>query len=421
MRSRTVPCQAVFTALLLLLAFGHRVTIAQPVTKPGAQVLAERNFSELEGKRVGVIVNHTAMVGDRHLVNLIHESPEVTVGAIFGPEHGWRGTAEYGETVMDEHDSETGAPVYSLYGEHRSPTQEMLKDIDVLVYDIQDIGARFYTYISTMGLAMQSAATAGIPFMVLDRPNPISGEYVSGFVLEPEHSSFVGQFAIPIAHGLTSGELAKMIIGEKLLNGLEDLNLEVVTMEGYTRSMLWPETGLPWISPSPNIPNFTTALVFPGTCFFEATSASEGRGTKTPFLLIGAEWADGSQLSANLHSSLLPGARFHEAQFTPQSIPEMGTNPKLKDVALEGIRIEVTTPAEYLPVETGIHILHAFYHAAPDKEVFLSRPEWLIKLGGTKRLLQMMKQGSTPSDIIQSWHPEVETFRQLRSIYLLYE
>ena len=245
-------------------------------------------------KTVGLVVNHTALVGDEHLINLVHAAPNVRVGAIFGPEHGLRGKAEDGEAVSDGKDLLTGAPVYSLYGATRKPTSTMLAGLDVLIFDIQDVGARFYTFISTMGLSMQAAAEAGIPFIVLDRPNPLSGAYVSGFVLESEQESFVGQYAIPIAHGLTVGELAMMIQGEGLMPSLESLALEVVSMEGWDRSMQWPDTGRPWVATSPNIPRFDNALVYPGTCFFEATSASEGRGTLTPFLQVGSIAVDGS-------------------------------------------------------------------------------------------------------------------------------
>ncbi len=397
------------------------MAMSQTAVKTGAQVLAERGFAEFRGQRVGLVVNHTARVGDRHLVSLVHEAPEVTVGAIFGPEHGWRGTEEDGVAIRDGRDAETGAPVYSLYGQHRQPTPAMLRGLDVLVYDIQDVGARFYTFISTMGLAMQAAAAADLPFVVLDRPNPLSGEYVSGFVLEPGHVSFVGQYEIPIAHGLTVGELARMIAGEGLLPGLEDLSLDVVGMVGYARAMQWPDTQMPWINTSPNIPDFLTALVYPGTCLFEATSASEGRGTTTPFLLLGAPWADGADLSRKLTQAQLPGVQIASAHFMPEPTPGMDMNPKLSGQTLDGIEIHVTDRTQYQPVETGIYILHAFYQAAPDKAAFLSRPEWLNRLSGTERLLRMLQEEFAPDEIVRAWQPEVSAFREARATYLLYD
>ncbi len=408
-------------AMMLVCAGPHAGQAMAQKVKTGAEVLAAREFSDFRGQRVGLIVNHTARVGDRHLVSLVHEAPGVTVAAIFGPEHGWRGTEEDGVAIEDGRDTETGAPVYSLYGQHRRPTPAMLRGLDALIYDIQDVGARFYTFISTMGLAMQAAAEAGIPFVVLDRPNPISGDYVSGFVLEPAHRSFVGQYAIPIAHGLTTAELAGMLVGEGLLPDLHGLKLAVIAMEGYDRTMQWPDTGLPWVNTSPNIPGFQTALVYPGTCFFEATSASEGRGTKTPFTLLGAPWADGQALASALSSAQLPGVRFTAAAFAPAPTPGMDMNPKLSGQDLQGIQIQVTERRLYQSVETGIHILHAFYEAAPDKAAFLSRPGWLSRLSGTGRLLAMLQAGNTPAEIIRAWQGEVTAFRARRGLYLLYD
>ena len=412
-----------FKGILMILFAGLPMGLAcgQSAVETGAEVLAESDFADFRGQRVGLIVNHTARVGDRHLVSLMHEAAEVTVGAIFGPEHGWRGTEEDGVAVRDGHDTETGAPVYSLYGDYLRPSPAMLRELDVLVYDIQDVGARFYTFISTMGLAMQSAASAGLPFVVLDRPNPLSGTYVSGFVLEPEYDSFVGRYAIPIAHGMTVGELARMIAGEDLLPGLENLQLRIIAMRGYDRAMQWPDTQLPWVNTSPNIPGFETALVYPGTCFFEATSASEGRGTITPFVLLGAPWVDGGVLARTLTDADLPGVRFVAARFEPKPIPGMDMNPKLSGIRLEGVEIRVTDRRQYQPVETGMHILHTFYHAAPDKSGFLSRPSWLNRLSGTARLLDMLREGKAAEEIVRAWQPEVLAFREARAMYLLYD
>lgn len=392
------------------------------ITKTGAQVLVEDGFRPLAGKRVGLIVNHTALVDTTHLIDAVHAAPNVELVALYGPEHGLRGTADAGEKIDDGIDDRTGVPVYSLYGQNRKPTPEMLAGVDVLVFDIQDIGARFYTYISTMGLAMQAAAEAGIPFIVLDRPNPLGGDYVSGFVLEPDYTSFVGQFSIPVAHGLTVGELARMVQGEGLLPGLGNLQLEVVSMQGWQRAVQWPGTGLPWIKPSPNIPDFETALIYPGACYFEATAASEGRGTETPFSLLGAPWSDGDMLTNLLNERGLPGVRFETAAFTPRSIPGMSSNPKLRDQALQGIRYIVTDPEAFLPVETGIYILHAFYEEAQSlgEDTFLDKADWLDKLAGTTRLREMLTSGATPASIIDAWQGEVEAFQQQRATYLLY-
>jgi len=407
--------------LILIILLNSQGAFAQDISVlTGAETLVESNFEVLAGNTVGLIVNHTALVGEEHLINLVHEAPHVTLGAIFGPEHGLRGTVEDGEAVKDGVDQLTGAPVYSLYGATRSPTIEMLSGLDLLIFDIQDVGSRFYTFISTMGLAMQSAAKAGLPFMVLDRPNPLSGNYVSGFILEPDQQSFVGQYSIPIVHGLTVGELAKMIQGEALLPGLDSLDLRILPMESWARSMQWPDTGHSWVPTSPNIPKFETALVYPGTCFFEATSGSEGRGTQNPFLQVGTVGVDGGAIAMALNEKSLPGVHFELAEFTPKPLSSMDSAPKLNGQVIRGLGVRVTDRSIYHPVETGIHILHAYYHAVPDPNEFLTRTEWLGKLSGTNRLLGMLSS-MTPEDIIASWQDDIADFIQQSENYYLYE
>ena len=390
--------------------------------KTGAAVLAERGFDLLDGKRVGLVVNHTARVDTTHLIDLIAAAPNVELAALFGPEHGLRGSADAGEKIADGRDERTGVPVYSLYGETRKPTPDMLRGADALVFDIQDIGARFYTYISTMGLAMQAAAEQGISFVVLDRPNPLGGNYVSGFVLEPEHTSFVGQYPVPMVHGMTVGELARMIRDESMMEGLDGLDLQVVEMEGWRRDMLWSGTGLPWIAPSPNIPDFETALVYPGPVLFEATSVSEGRGTRQPFVQVGAPWLDGQAAADSLNAQGLAGVRFEAILFTPESIPGMASHPKLEGQTLEGIRHILTDERAFLPVETGIHVLDVFRRQAASNtpEELVNRPAGMARLAGTQRLLNMLKQGASPETVIASWEREVRAFREMRAASLLY-
>lgn len=399
---------------------------ALPVTthpvRTGAQILADNGFAMLAGRRVGLIANHTARVGTDHLADLLHAAPNVTLVALFGPEHGVRGTADASESVPHDRDDKTGVPVYSLYGKTRQPTKAMLKGIDVLIFDIQDIGARFYTFISTMGLAMQAAAAAGIPFIVLDRPNPLGGNYVAGFSVARSNISFVSQYPVPLAHGLTVGELARMIRGEKLLPGLQRLELDVVEMTGWGREMQWPDTGLAWVPTSPNIPEFETALVYPGTGLFEATAASEGRGTDQPFRLLGAPWTDGTALADMLNTRALPGARFEPATFTPRHLTGMVADPKARDKKISGVRVVVTDARTYLPVETGVHILHAFRaQARKAGRPFINRPDWLAKLAGRRKLNGMLRRGDRPAQIIAAWRKAVDDFRRKRMAYLLYE
>ena len=416
---------------LVLLAAG--CATAQPAGPPGAVVTttparvvtgAERlvrgGFAELRGMRVGLIANHTTTANGRHLADLLHDAPGVRLTALFGPEHGLRGDADAGDRIADGRDARTGTPVYSIYGRHRAPTDSMLADVDVLVFDIQDVGARFYTYISTMGLSMQAAARRGIPFVVLDRPNPLGGLYAGGFVLEPAQTSFVGQFAIPQAHGLTVGELARAIKGLRLLPGLERLDLRVVTMEGWRRADRWPQTGLPWVPTSPNVPDIETALLYAGTCLIEGTSASEGRGTRRPFKRVGDVGIDPERLAADLNARRLPGVRFTPVRFTPVAIVGMSAEPKRKDTPVAGVDVEVTDAAAVQPVELGVHLLDAFLAQAPDRAAFFARPEFFDRLAGTPRLRTMLTAGRRPAAVAAAWAAELRRFEARTRPYRLY-
>ena len=390
--------------------------------RTGAERLVEQEFGVVDGMRVGLITNHTAVVGDRHLADILHEAESVELVALFGPEHGIRGDADAGARIDDMVDEQTGVPVFSLYGQTRKPTAEMLEGLDALIFDIQDIGPRFYTYISTMGLAMEAAAEHELRFVVLDRINPLGGELVEGFVLEPGFESFVGQFPIPVTHGMTVGELALMIRGEEFMEDVAGLELHVVEVRGWTRNMLWVDTELEWIPPSPNIPDFETALVYPGSCYFEATNASEGRGTFEPFLQVGAPWADGELLASMLNERNLPGLRFEPVVFTPESIPGMSTHPKLLGEELQGVRYVVEDPHAVVPVAAGMHLLEVFYATVPDdeREALFNRARF-ARLGGTHRLYDMLTAGVTAEEVIAAWEDEVAAFNELRSLYLIYD
>lgn len=389
--------------------------------KVGAQVLHDSRFAGIAGKRVGLITNHTAVVDGVHTADLMFAGGTVQLAALFAPEHGLRGSKEDGEKFGEGIDERTGARVYSLYGSVRKPTPEMLRGLDILVFDIQGIGARFYTYISTMGLAMQAAAEAHIPFVVLDRPNPVGGEYVSGFVLERGYSSFVGEYPIPFAHGMTAGELALMIRGERMLPGLEDLDLRVIRMEGWRRGMQWPETGLEWVPTSPNIPDFEAALLYSGVCLLEGTAASVGRGTDEPFKLVGFPGIDAGAVAGKLNAERVPGVRFEPALFTPRSIPGRSSQPKFRDREVSGVRIVVTDPHAYLPVETGIRLLCAVYRALDkgEQERFF-RAEGFDHLAGTGALRKLIQDGVAPEEIIADWQKGDERFAGQRKKYLLY-
>jgi uncharacterized protein YbbC (DUF1343 family) len=385
--------------------------------RTGAEVLRDSGFAPLQGKKYGLVTNQTATVGNLHLLDVLLAAG-VPPAVIFVPEHGLRGTFEDGVKLSDT--VEKGILVRSLYGGEKKPRQEDLEGLDLLVFDIQDVGARFYTYISTMGLVMQGAAEAGVPLLVLDRPNPLGGHYVSGFVSSVTPATFTSFYPIPVAHGMTVGELAQMIQGEGLLPGLEELELSVVEMSGWGRRMRWPDTGLSWTPTSPNIPDFPTALLYAGICLLEGTVASEGRGTDSPFLLAGWPDIDSVRLAATLNGEGLPGVEFVSTSFIPRSIPGRSSAPRYRDREVRGIGIKVTDYSALLPVETGVAVVSALYHtlSAGDRKKFFHHG--IDDLSGTLLLRSSIEKGMTATGIADLWRDEVAQFMKRRSLYLLY-
>ena len=377
--------------------------------KTGAEVLVDEYLSGLEGKRVGLVMNPTSRIGDTHMLDTLL-SRGVDVRALFAPEHGFRGEAGAGDLIEDDIDTATGLPVYSLYGATRKPTAEMLSGIDLLLFDIQDVGARFYTYIATLGLVMEAAAEHGVGFWVLDRPNPLGGDYVSGWVLEEEFKSFVGPYPIPIAHGLTIGEMALMIAGEGWTEADSQPELRVFEMRGWNRSMKWPDTGLEWIPPSPNLPSFDHAFMYVGTVFFEGTGLSEGRGTDDPFLTLGGPQTDLDGMDWDTLSSL-EGVRLIPHSFTPRSIPGVAPRPKHEGSECKGLFIELQS-YDNDPVRTGLKIFVTLLKASPDAHI----NPFLYRLAGTREIDRLLSGDLDPQTI----DFELEPFLKQRELYLLY-
>jgi uncharacterized protein YbbC (DUF1343 family) len=392
--------------------------------RTAAQVLADDGYAVLEGLRVGLIANQTSRVDGGRLIDALVAAPSVELAAIFAPEHGVDGSKEAGETFADGTDSGVDVPVFSLYGSasERKPTPEMLEGLDVLVFDLQDVGTRFYTYISTMGLAMQAAAEAGIPFVVLDRPNPQGGERVEGFVRADDQVSFVSRYPIPTLYGMTSGELAGAIRGEGWLEGVTTLELTVIQMDGWSRSDLWSDTGMEWLPPSPGLPDLPSTYAYPGTVLFEATTLSCGRGTLEPFAVIGAAWADGEALARVLDDEGLPGVEFEPVEFVPEVLP-IAPSPRHEGERQVGVRVVVTDPARFEPVRTGIHMLVAFQEqaSAAGRGSIVDRADFFDLLAGTSRLQLMLADGSDAEAIVASWAGELSEFVSLRRRYLRYE
>ena len=366
----------------------------------GAQRLADTDFAQFSGQRVGLIAHQNSVVESGHLSTAIDESDNVELAALFGPEHGVRGDADAGVHVSNGVDPVTGAPVFSLFGPTRKPTPASLANVDVLLYDLQDVGTRYYTYISTMGLAMQAAAEAGIPFVVLDRPNPLGGQ-VGGGLLDQANASFVGQYAIPDVYGLTSGELANYIVTNNALGGIDGLDLEIITLEGWDHSMVWDDTNLEWIPPSPAITNPDAALLYPATIYFEATNLSYGRGTDIPFQIIGAPWLDADTTAAELNARGLDGVTFTATEMTPELLPGITVEPAFLNQTLPAVRLEVTNSAVIQPAEVGIHLLDVVFDAAENAGVDpLTRPEWLDQLSGSSRLRTALTTAVPAEDIV---------------------
>ncbi len=372
----------------------------------GLDVLVRDGFRPFQGKRVGLITNHTGIDRQGRQNTELFVQAGVKLAAIFAPEHGFLGQSD-DPSVPDGVDPKTGARVYSLYqGERRRPTPEMLAGLDALVFDIQDVGARFYTYITTLGYALEEAARYKVPFYVLDRPNPINGVAVEGPVLDESLLSFVGYFPLPLRHGMTVGELARLFNGEKNLGAY----LEVIRMEGWERGDWFDSTGLPWVDPSPNIRSLTEALVYPGVAMLEGlTNYSVGRGTDTPFEFLGADWIDGPALARYLNQRGIPGLRFYPLERTP-------TSSRFAGQRISGIQILVTDRNAVDASEVGLEIASALQKLFPGK-IQLAQTARLL---GSQATLAALDSGEDPRIIRKGWAQAAEQFQQIRQKYLLY-
>jgi uncharacterized protein YbbC (DUF1343 family) len=374
--------------------------------------------SRLKGLRVGVLANPASIDGNfQHIVDRLAASPDWTLAAIFGPQHGFRSDLQ-DNMIETPHtkDKRRNVPIFSLYSETREPTPDMLSLIDVLVVDIQDVGARIYTFIYTMANCLRAAMRAGLPVIVCDRPNPIGGIAVEGPTLESGYESFVGQFRMPMRHGMTVGELARLFNEHHGIGAA----LEVVRMEGWSRDMYWDATGIPWVIPSPNMPTLDTAIVYPGTVLFEGTMLSEGRGTTRPFELLGAPWIDGDAFAARMNALGLAGAHFRPAIFEP-------TFQKHARTTCGGCQIHVTSRDAFAPVKVGVALLGEFFACSPRQFQWRPPPyEYehdkmpIDILAGSPTLREQIERQTPLDDIVASWRPGEDEFAELRAPYLIY-
>ncbi|MFE1947840.1 exo-beta-N-acetylmuramidase NamZ family protein [Streptomyces massasporeus] len=378
--------------------------------RTGFERLAQDGYSLLDGQKVGIVTNPTGITRDaRHIVDVMHADTRVDLTAVFGPEHGFRGTAQAGGSEGRHDDPATGLPVYDTYLKSGRALADIFtaSGVDTVLFDIQDVGARFYTYIWTLYDCMEAAQLAGKRFVVLDRPNPVTGRAALGPVLHKEFATFVGRQPVSQAHGMTVAELARLFNEEFLT---EAVPLETVTMSGWRRSDFYDASGLPWVPPSPNMPTPETALVYSGTCLFEGTNLSEGRGTTRPFELLGAEGVD-RRWAAAANELALPGVRFREAYFAP-------TFSKFQGKTIGGVQVHVHDRAAFDPVRTGIALL------VTAKQVwsgFAWRPDnWIDKLTGSTRVRTMIDAGADTDEVVAGWQGDLAAFRRTRRTYLLY-
>ncbi|MFY7923237.1 MAG: exo-beta-N-acetylmuramidase NamZ domain-containing protein [Gemmatimonas sp.] len=414
------PARLVARSLALLAVFAMSVTSLPAQSRagnvvPGIEVLLSDSMHLIRGKRVGLLTNHSGR--DRKgtsTIDLLFNAPGVKLTALYGPEHGIRGDAKAGEKISSGVDAKTGVKVYSLYGAVESPTADMLKDIDVLLYDIQDVGARVYTYQWTLAL---TAASAGKPIIVLDRPNPIRADRFEGNILDLRFRSLVGQHAVALRYGLTPGELMRFLVGTKALNA----SVTVIPMKHYTRAMWFDQTGIPRVNPSPNLRTLDAELLYPGTVFFEGTNATEGRGTDAPFQLIGADYlTDHVAVAASLNAMKLPGVRFDTATRTIEAGYKFGGK------TIPMIKVSVTDRNAVRPVELGIRMLRAFYAAHPTQFTWreptvnaAGRIKGIDRLAGTDRLTKAVEAGTVDA-LVTQWDADAVKFAAQVKPYLLY-
>lgn len=403
------------TALAALLTLGAAAQV-----KPGIEVLRDRDFAPLQGLRVGLITNPTGVDNElKSTIDILHEAPGVELVALFSPEHGVRGDVHAGDHVAQYTDPATGVPVYSIYGSTRKPTPEMLKDLDVLVYDIQDIGCRSFTFISTMGVAMEACAEQGKKFMVLDRPNPVGGNKIEGNLVEDSCISFVSQFPIPYLYGMTPGELAMYLNDKGLIGDNLKVDLTVVPMQGYTRNMSFRETGMPWVLPSPHIPNPETALLYPVSGILgELYAISIGVGYTEPFKLFCAPWIEAEKLAARLNGLDLPGLRFRPIHIKPFYSTNKGEN-------IQGVEVYVTDPEKAPLSLVQFYVMQELADMYPDHKLFdiadEGRFNMFDKVCGSKEIRRRFTKNYRVDDILPYWNKDVEAFRAASSPYYLYK
>jgi uncharacterized protein YbbC (DUF1343 family) len=400
--------QAIFVVVAIVALFCVSLRSGPPAsetqTLTGIDGYEHMNAEPFAGKRVGLITNQTGVDSSgRRTIDSFAGRSDVKLVAIFSPEHGISGNVD--AAVADATDPATGVPIYSLYGQTRRPTEAMLKGIDVLIFDMQDAGVRFYTYVTTMAYCMEAAAKHHIGFFVFDRPDPLGGEVIEGPMLDPDRISFTGYFPMPVRYGMTLGELARMFNAENHIGA----DLRVMSMKNWRRNETYDQTGLAWISPSPNLGKLNTEFLYPGVEILQAGGVSVGRGTDAPFEIIGAPWIRAEELAAALERRKIPGVSFAPAQFTPSDGLYSGE-------PCQGMTVRITNRGELQFMRMGLEIADVLYRMYPDK----FQIEKIVELLGSQSTIDRLKRGDAPADIVSGWSADLDKFRATREKYLLY-
>ena len=405
-----------FTVVAVVVAIA-----ASAVVKPGIEVLRDRGFKELQGKRVGLVTNPSGIDNNlKSTVDILNEAPGVELVALFGPEHGVRGNAHAGDAVKDDVDPTTGIKMFSLFGKTHKPTPEMLKGIDVLVYDIQDIGCRSYTFYATMGVCMEACAENGVEFMVLDRPNPLGGNKVEGNIVEDGYFSFVSKYPIPYLYGLTPGELARLLNDENMIKA--KANLKVIPMEGWTRDMKFRDTGMPWVLPSPQIPTPESAFFYPLSGILgELYIFNTGIGYTLPFQLFAASWIDADALAAKMNALELPGLKFRPINIKPFFALSVAVDKSLQEV--HGVQTYITDVDKANLTLTQFYFLQVIHEMYPDVQIFEQNPKrysMFDKVCGTKEIRERFIKRYRVEDIVDYFNKDADSFKFISTHYYIY-
>jgi uncharacterized protein YbbC (DUF1343 family) len=403
--------------LILLFSVSCSPQIKQDKVLFGSDVLVSEKLDLIKNKKVGLVINQASVLSNGTSLLDTLESLRINITTIFSPEHGFYGNFSAGKEVGNEN-NKYGVQIYSLYGKTKKPTPEMLENVDVIVFDLQDIGARFYTYISTMFYVLQSAVENNKPVIILDRPNPLSGKKFYGPVLNKDLISFIGIAPIDMIHGITVGELANLFVNENYINTKSKPGFEIIKMKNWKREFFWDDFESQWIPTSPNIPDFETVLLYPATCLLEGTNISEGRGTKNPFKIIGAPFIDPKQLISELEKSGLAGCDLETIDFKPETIPGKADNPKYENQVSHGIQIHILDKNNFNQLEFGIKLLVTLHNLYPENFKFI--PAQFDQLTGDKKMREMIEQNKSVENILNYINQQSKNFNSTREKYLLY-